>query len=220
MYTDTCDIHGKTHIYRCVWTAISEDLGEVWIKQGPFVTHPKASSAGYKLTPLLPILPYQHPTFDRSSNSRSLAMAARHTSGGMWGLGPEITKQLKIDFGNGDVAFPNPLTCNPSHICLYCLFVFFTARVRFCRLGRMRIGGWAPHRWPYLSHTACLVKVGNEPSVCMCWDALPWTPTGLNSHRWNYHLSELYTEGEASTRSSDNTVWACLCRDISTKAKV
>lgn len=35
-----------------------------------------------------------------------------------------------IDFGNGDVAFPNPLTPNPSHICLYCV-VCFTTEVRF-----------------------------------------------------------------------------------------
>lgn len=47
----------------------------------------------------------------------------------MWGLGPEITEQLKIDPGNGDVVFSNPLTSNPSHICLYCL-VCFTRGVR------------------------------------------------------------------------------------------
>lgn len=47
----------------------------------------------------------------------------------MWSLGPEITKWVKIDPGNGDVAFPNPLTSNPSHICLYCL-VCFTRGVR------------------------------------------------------------------------------------------
>lgn len=65
-------------------------------------------------------------------------LSARATTGGMWGLGPEITKRLKIDPGNGDVAFPNPLTSNPSHICLYCL-ACFTRGVRLCGLRRMRM---------------------------------------------------------------------------------
>lgn len=63
---------------------------------------------------------------------------ASSPTGGMWGLGSEITKRLKIDFGNREVALPNPLTSNPSHICRYCL-VCFTTGASFGWLGRMRL---------------------------------------------------------------------------------
>ncbi|TKS86447.1 Homeobox protein OTX2 [Collichthys lucidus] len=65
----------------------------------------------------------QHPATSRSTTWQC-QLSARETTGGMWGLGPQITKRLEIDPGNRDVAFPNPLNSNPSHIYLYCLVCF------------------------------------------------------------------------------------------------
>lgn len=79
-----------------------------------------------------------HPAGAPAHTAWQCQPSARETTGGMWGPGPEITKRLKIDPGNGDVAFPNPLTSNPSHICLYCL-VCFTRGVRLHGLRRRRM---------------------------------------------------------------------------------
>lgn len=64
---------------------------------------------------------HAHPAGVPAPTAWQCHLPARETTGGMWSLGAEITKRLKIDPGNRDVVFPNPLTSNPSDIFLYCL---------------------------------------------------------------------------------------------------
>lgn len=54
-----------------------------------------------------------HPAATPAHTAWQCQLSARKTTGGMRGLGPEITNRVKIDPGNGDVTFPNPLTSNP-----------------------------------------------------------------------------------------------------------
>lgn len=130
------------HTHTCIYASICEDLGEVWIQSEdpllliPLLLHPSTLS-GFNPTPHYPIST-PHPAGVPAHTAWQCQLSARETTGGMWGLGPEITKRLKIDPGNGDVAFPSPLTSNPSHICVYCL-VCFTRWLRLCGLRRMRM---------------------------------------------------------------------------------
>lgn len=108
--------------------------------EGPIVTHPSALLSIYtiNLQPHLPLISHAHPAGVPTPTAWQCHLPARETTGGIWSLGAEITKRLKIDPGNRDVVFPNPLTSNPSDIFLYCL-VWFTIGRRLCGLKRTRM---------------------------------------------------------------------------------
>lgn len=114
------------------FASISEDLGEARIQSEdpllliPLLRHPSTRSGDNPT----PTLSHQHPHPAGAPTAWQCQLSARETTGGIWRQGPQITEQLKIDPGNGDVAFPNPLTCNPSHICLFCLDCFTRGKMR------------------------------------------------------------------------------------------
>lgn len=117
---------------------------KVWggdIERGPIITHSSALPSTHTIgIQALSPLSNQHPAPRRSSSSHHLALPAlnqRDHWTTIQGLRPEMTKQWKNDPGNGDVASPDPLTSNPSPICLYCLVC--SRGARSCRLRRMRM---------------------------------------------------------------------------------
>lgn len=226
-FTNFCMLSTETHHAAWMHTKTYMSLNVYQIKEArmqerTFLFYPSAPPFIHtiRLPPRVDYLSTPHLAGAPAHIAWQCQCSTRETTGGMRGPGPEIIEQLKIDPRNGDVAFPNPLTSNPSDVCLYCL-VCFTIRVRLVKLRKVRML-W---RWRgstqgpkvTLSFTCVWFQQVKDPFcvwMLCCRRLLRWTLICATTIAFN----KLYISSHASVGSSVRTiVWLHLHKDIRTK---